>query len=427
MPAVPEDLWGWFGPAHERVLGDRLTPETRLVVELGSWLGMSTQFLLRRAPDATVVAIDHWLGSPEHYAKPHWRAAVPTLFPTFLVNCWPWRDRLVPMRTTTLRGMSEIADLGLAPDLVYLDASHESDDVLADLRAIYEYWPNTTVVADDWRWDSVRSAGEQFAAEQGFVVRLDDTVWTLDGTLSGFCFCTLAINEPYRAWARRLASDIERFVPHARLVVLTDVPSDFATCRNVHAVHHTPTGPLAVDYLRDPSISHGGGSAYHDKRFVIAAALELADTVAFLDADSRVRAPLAVPTFVPGVAVGYSEKETILEHLSWCGPGRLPIFVELARELGDETLLARALWCQESFFALSRDGNETEFLRIWAKAAEFVQSRGVYSGEGGVIGLAAALAGWQVDFRILERPSGAIVHDRGGPREARSVAVGPDG
>ena len=44
---------GWLGEGTDRVLDQALTRETRVVVELGAWLGMSTRYIADRAPDAT--------------------------------------------------------------------------------------------------------------------------------------------------------------------------------------------------------------------------------------------------------------------------------------------------------------------------------------------------------------------------------------
>src|SRR5215217_8234297 len=58
------------------------------------------------------------------------------------------------------------------------------------------------------------------------------------------CFCTLAIHAPYRRRARHLCGTATT-VPW---IVLTDEPEDFADLP-VRAIRHTPTGPMAVDYL----------------------------------------------------------------------------------------------------------------------------------------------------------------------------------
>ena len=67
---------------------------------------------------------------------------------------------------------------------------------------------------------------------------------------------------------------------------------------------------------------------------------------------------------------------------------------------------------------MTRDGRESQFFEAWSRAADFMQSRGVYSGEGGVIGLAAAIAGWTVDYDTLPALAHAFEHEGGGPKEA---------
>ena len=98
-------------------------------------------------------------------------------------------------------------------------------------------------------------------------------------------FCTLAIHAPYRLRARRLCAD----APAVPWVVLTDEPDDFADLP-VRAIRHSPTGPMAVDYLTHlPPTGEGrGAAAYHDKRFALLAALEDFDTAIYVDADSRI-------------------------------------------------------------------------------------------------------------------------------------------
>jgi hypothetical protein len=193
MPPVPTDDHGWFQACNARVLAQFLGPETRLVVELGSWLGKSSRFIVQRSPQATLVAIDHWRGSREHHrpGRADVRDRLPRLYETFLRNCWPWRDRIVPMRTSTVAGMKELAALGLAPELVYVDAGHELDDVLADLRTATALFPDAQLVGDDYAtYPGVREAVQRMASHCGLNIEVDENAWILgrsrlpDGTLA---------------------------------------------------------------------------------------------------------------------------------------------------------------------------------------------------------------------------------------------------
>ncbi len=228
------------------------------------------------------------------------------------------------------------------------------------------------------------------------------------------CFCTLAIHAPYRRRARLLCAD----APAVPWIVLTDEPDDFAGLP-VRAIRHSPTGPMAVDYLAllPPTGEGRGAAAYHDKRFALQAALMDFDTAIYVDADSRTSGLPSLDVFPSGLAVLPVVQKSVAEHLDTCGSWRTPVFEELARHLTGEThILQTARWCHETIVAVTRDGSESGFFDAWALAADFLQGRGVYSGEGGVIGLAAACAGWSVDYDALNSIAGSIQHEGGGPK-----------
>ena len=176
---------------------------------------------------------------------------------------------------------------------------------------------------------------------------------------------------------------------------------------------------MAIDYrtLLPPTGGGRGSAAYHDKRFALLAALEGFDTAIFVDADSRIAALPPLGTFPPGLSVLPVVRTSVAEHLDAFGNWRKPYFVELARHLsGDAAILHSARWCHEALIAVTKDGREARFFEAWALAADFLQARGIYTGEGGVIGLAAALAGWGVDYEAVARIGAAVRHEGGGPK-----------
>jgi hypothetical protein len=206
--------------------------------------------------------------------------------------------------------------------------------------------------------------------------------------------------------------------PHVPWVVLTDAPEEFGDLP-VRAVRHLPTGPMAADYLqRLPATGNGQGSAaYHDKRFAVREALREFGTAVFVDADSRIPALPPLPAFPRGLAVLPVVRNSVDAHLAEWGPWRRPAFEELARELtGGTGVLAEAAWCHEACFAVTPGGSPDAFLEAWDHGARFLQARGVFSGEGGVMGLAAACAGWSVDYDVLQDLGSAIQHEGGGPK-----------
>ena len=243
---------------------------------------------------------------------------------------------------------------------------------------------------------------------------LDRLLNRLRNRTQNACFCTLAIHAPYRRRAQQLLAD----VPSAHWIVLTDEPDDFASLP-VHAIRHMPTGPMAIDFqTKLPPTGKGQGRpAYHDKRFVLQAALKDFDTAIFVDADSRMKRLPALPLFRPGIAVDKALRASISEHLSRYGPGRKPAFEQLALRLtGDAGALNSARWCSEALFAVTKDGNESRFFDAWAIGADFLNGQGLFTGEGGVIGLAALSVGWTVDYKRIGKLVAVTEHEGHGPK-----------
>lgn len=201
-------------------------------------------------------------------------------------------------------------------------------------------------------------------------------------------------------------------------VVLTDEPGEFEGLP-VRAIKHRPTGPMAIDFgTRSPQMGIVlGEPAYHDKRFALQAALEEFETAIFVDADTRVRKLPRLPNFPPGIAAVKEINASIAEHLSRWGSDRRPSFERLAIELtGDAEVINSARWCSEALFAITKDRNEDKFFAAWERGAELLNSESLFSGEGGVIGLAAVCAGWKVDYETLSRLARKTQHEGGGPK-----------
>ena len=204
--------------------------------------------------------------------------------------------------------------------------------------------------------------------------------------------------------------------PQLPWIVLTDQPEDFDGLA-LRAVHHSPTGPMAEEFLTKWTPNGQGRPAYHDKRFALQAALKEFDTAIFVDADTRMSDIPKLPVFPSRICVVKEVQASIVEHLSRYGSDRLPAFEELSVRLtGSKETLKTARWCSEALFAITKDGNESKFFDAWDHCAEFLQSKNLFSGEGGVIGLAVVCAGWTVNYRALSRLAAATRHEGLGPK-----------
>lgn len=165
-PDVEVDPHGWFLPQNAEVLSSLLSDNTKTVIELGSWLGQSTRHILSCAGNARVYAIDTWMGGPEHQGpNGACNEKLPTLYETFLINCWGFKDRLYPLRMTTLEGLDLIHSAGVVPDLIYVDADHTYESVIADIDKSLTLFPNAQIVGDDWGWGAEANFPVQRAAK----------------------------------------------------------------------------------------------------------------------------------------------------------------------------------------------------------------------------------------------------------------------
>jgi hypothetical protein len=185
-PNVQPD-WGpqWFldddSIGHTAALRRIARPDTRVIVELGSFAGRSTAGFLRICPQSHVIAIDTWKGSAEHHSDPTLRPLVSILFEVFQANLWEQRHRLTAMRTTTIEGMHTLHSLGVAPDMIYVDADHATEAVIEDIRTAKRLFPNAQIAGDDWNWESVRSGVIVAARELDSNVAHQGNVWWFSG------------------------------------------------------------------------------------------------------------------------------------------------------------------------------------------------------------------------------------------------------
>lgn len=176
-PDLPFNGSGWFPDCNQKVLSRYLSEKTTLIIELGSWLGLSTRWILDRAPMATVLAIDHWKGDEAANDQ----TLVPILYESFISNCWAYKNRLIPIRATTLDGIRYARVRGLNPDLVYVDAGHDYISAQTDIRESMSF--GCPLVGDDFNpntWPGVVRAVWEEANNFGRPMTINGSSWTIE-------------------------------------------------------------------------------------------------------------------------------------------------------------------------------------------------------------------------------------------------------
>lgn len=178
---LPFNDQGWYsnGPWIEKLFQyNRINS----VLEVGSWLGKSTRHIASLLPEnGKLVAVDTWEGSVEHKQSERWSKMLPSLYDQFLSNVVhsSLTHKIEPVRATSLNAALFLIDRPF--DLIYIDASHDTESVLEDLEAYYPFIQTTNGIlcGDDWNWESVRKAVEIFAQENNLTVYGDKNFWFL--------------------------------------------------------------------------------------------------------------------------------------------------------------------------------------------------------------------------------------------------------
>ena len=178
-PPYKVDVQGWFESSTRNLLAEYLTPDVRLVVEIGSWLGQSALYILKQLPDAKLVCIDPWLGNMHQLSERKMRQRTRESHERFLVNLWDYRDRVIPLRATSLVGLQAIRHHELVPDVFFIDGSHATIDVKRDILMSGALNPAAPLIGDDWQWREVRDGVEQANDSLGKKLRAGGKAWGL--------------------------------------------------------------------------------------------------------------------------------------------------------------------------------------------------------------------------------------------------------
>ena len=147
---------GWLSDGTKAMLRQYVKPKS-LIIELGSWTGLSARFMIDHAPSSRVICVDHWKGSPELKGELY-DDLLPHLYQMFLSRCWNYRDRIVPLRMTTTDGLMVVSGFGVSPSLIYVDAAHDTASVRQDMTQSICLFPDAPLVGDDFGLSTVAAA-----------------------------------------------------------------------------------------------------------------------------------------------------------------------------------------------------------------------------------------------------------------------------
>lgn len=195
------DLQGWMDPNLTTLVQTALEPVPKdiplVIIEVGTWKGKSAIMMGNICRDqgfknASIVTVDTWLGAPEFWThglngieRDLFRVnGYPSVFYTFTKNVKQQglESIIAPFPISSIQGAHVLTYYQVKADLIYVDAAHEYDAVLADLRAYLPLLKHTGVLCgDDYSnaWPGVMKAVNQFAQETNMILTVTGVVWSL--------------------------------------------------------------------------------------------------------------------------------------------------------------------------------------------------------------------------------------------------------
>lgn len=191
---MPLDLQGWNG--HSEVFKNLINQTSpSIIIEVGTWKGQSAinmaTYVKQLNLQTTLYCVDTWLGALEFWTNlSHTperdlflKNGYPQVYYQFLSNVIHSnvQDIIVPFPTTSLIAARYFNYHNIKAQLIYIDASHDKEDVLLDLKNYYNILePNGIIFGDDIHWTGVNEAVHEFTAEKGLKFEiLENNFWII--------------------------------------------------------------------------------------------------------------------------------------------------------------------------------------------------------------------------------------------------------
>jgi hypothetical protein len=144
-----------------------------VIIEVGTWLGASAIHMAKICRElglqTTIYCVDTWLGAEEFWTSKadteernlRQKNGYPQVYFDFLANVVQHgcQDMIVPIPNTGTIGSIILQHRRVLAELIYIDGSHEYQDVKTDILAFKKLLaPGGIMFGDDLSWGSVELA-----------------------------------------------------------------------------------------------------------------------------------------------------------------------------------------------------------------------------------------------------------------------------
>ncbi|MDC6464867.1 class I SAM-dependent methyltransferase [bacterium] len=184
------DIEGWFGfkDLYDLVLNKK--PNGSHFVEIGCWKGKSSSYMATEIANSgksiQFDCVDIWEGGEEHFDptsptfEPNLVSNPKYLYELFLNNMKPVKGYFQSYKGYSLEIVKQYKDKTL--DFIFIDASHDYDNVFADITEWYKKLkPNGIIAGDDYSWcDGVKNAVHDYFIPLNLKIQNTNGCWIVD-------------------------------------------------------------------------------------------------------------------------------------------------------------------------------------------------------------------------------------------------------
>lgn len=125
------------------------------ILEIGSWEGASSLFMLNHFPNSLLTCVDTWKGADEHALLDMERVE-----DNFDANTFEFKNRLNKYKNSSLSFFVNNPAQSIY-DIIYVDGSHYVDDVLMDaLNAFRMLKVGGVLIFDDYLWSEYKKSAD---------------------------------------------------------------------------------------------------------------------------------------------------------------------------------------------------------------------------------------------------------------------------
>ena len=148
-PNIQINLKGKIDDGTVAILHKYLTDDIKVIVEFGSFLGLTTNYLLKKTDsNCIIISVDDWLGD--------WGSddsddtdGDDVLYNTFIANTWNNKNRVIPIKMPNLETIELLVKLKIQPDIIFVNKRQNYESVYNELELLIKHFDKSIIIGNN--------------------------------------------------------------------------------------------------------------------------------------------------------------------------------------------------------------------------------------------------------------------------------------